>query len=153
MKQIHCPQCRGLTQKERIVPGETVLCAHCAHPLLKTSRNDLISDTPACLYCSTEILEGDISVFCPECGAEFHHECWIENEGCSTYGCPQTGVLRAAPLRITAEMLDMAAYSADVQRRTFTSGIPQPSERNGAGCLGMGILSFLFVLLILGGLR
>ncbi|MBO5437987.1 MAG: hypothetical protein J6A23_10020 [Thermoguttaceae bacterium] len=150
MKQILCPQCRGITQKERIVPGETVLCAQCAHPLLKTSEHDLIADVPDCLYCSSAIQDGDVSVYCPECGAEFHHECWLENEGCSTYGCTQTGVLKSAPLKITAEMLEQAAYSADVQRRTFINGIPQPSEPNGPGCFGVLFVSFLFVFLIFG---
>ena len=49
-----------------------------------------------CPYCLTEFGRGDRVVLCPICRLVHHVECWMENEGCTSYGCA------AAPLRTLA---------------------------------------------------
>lgn len=46
-----------------------------------------------CAACHTSIAANEAVHTCPECAATMHHDCWTENRGCATYGCPQVGVL------------------------------------------------------------
>ena len=46
-----------------------------------------------CSICQWKIDPGDKPHICPSCGLAFHEECWIENRGCSAYGCDQVNVL------------------------------------------------------------
>lgn len=48
-----------------------------------------------CPYCKTEFKEDDDIVICSECEMPHHKECWIENKGCTTFGC--LGTIKAAP--------------------------------------------------------
>ncbi len=47
--------------------------------------NDFIGKI--CPFCKTEIKEGDDIVICSSCDMPHHKECWIENQGCTTFGC------------------------------------------------------------------
>lgn len=40
-----------------------------------------------CPYCKTEIKEGDSIIVCPACNIPHHTTCWVENHGCTTFGC------------------------------------------------------------------
>lgn len=42
-----------------------------------------------CPYCGSEIKEGDAVKVCPSCGIPHHEACWIENKGCTTFGCKE----------------------------------------------------------------
>jgi hypothetical protein len=39
-------------------------------------------------------MEGDDIVYCSDCEMPHHKECWIENQGCTTFGC--TGTIQGA---------------------------------------------------------
>jgi len=41
-----------------------------------------------CPYCQTPIKPVDDVVVCTVCEQPHHRECWIENGGCTTFGCP-----------------------------------------------------------------
>lgn len=41
-----------------------------------------------CPYCLWPITEGETTETCVHCAARYHHECWVENKGCGTFGCP-----------------------------------------------------------------
>lgn len=43
-----------------------------------------------CPFCKTEFTEGDEIVVCSSCDMPHHKECWIENQGCTTFGCMGT---------------------------------------------------------------
>lgn len=43
-----------------------------------------------CPYCKTAFNDGDDIVVCNSCGMPHHRECWIENQGCTTFGCRGT---------------------------------------------------------------
>lgn len=49
---------------------------------------DFIGKT--CPYCKTEFKEEDEIVVCSVCEMPHHKECWIENNGCTTFGCTGT---------------------------------------------------------------
>ncbi len=41
-----------------------------------------------CPVCKTEIKFGDAIKVCSSCGMPHHENCWIKNNGCTTYNCP-----------------------------------------------------------------
>ncbi len=43
-----------------------------------------------CPYCKGVIQETDEIVVCSVCDMPHHKECWIDNQGCTTFGCPGT---------------------------------------------------------------
>ena len=43
-----------------------------------------------CPYCKTELKETDEIVLCSACRMPHHKECWIANNGCTTFSCPGT---------------------------------------------------------------
>lgn len=43
-----------------------------------------------CPYCKTEIKENDEVVICSQCDMPHHKDCWIDNQGCTTFGCTGT---------------------------------------------------------------
>lgn len=43
-----------------------------------------------CPYCKSIITETDEVVLCSRCEAPHHKQCWIENQGCTTFGCNGT---------------------------------------------------------------
>lgn len=47
-----------------------------------------------CPYCKTAFKPGDDIVLCSACDMPHHKDCWIENQGCTTFGC--TGTIKAA---------------------------------------------------------
>lgn len=40
-----------------------------------------------CAYCGKEITIDQYRVYCPECKADYHKECWMKNGGCVIDGC------------------------------------------------------------------
>lgn len=40
-----------------------------------------------CPFCKSEFKEDDEIVVCSACDMPHHKECWIENQGCTTFGC------------------------------------------------------------------
>lgn len=40
-----------------------------------------------CPYCRFPIKAGEPVQICPHCAVPHHRECWMENGGCTTYGC------------------------------------------------------------------
>lgn len=43
-----------------------------------------------CPYCKAEFVAGDDIVVCSDCEMPHHKECWIDNKGCTTFGCQGT---------------------------------------------------------------
>lgn len=40
-----------------------------------------------CPFCKTEFKPTDDIVVCSECDMPHHKDCWVENQGCTTFGC------------------------------------------------------------------
>lgn len=43
-----------------------------------------------CPYCKTRLTEEDDIVVCSHCDMPHHKDCWLENQGCTTFGCVGT---------------------------------------------------------------
>jgi predicted amidophosphoribosyltransferase len=43
-----------------------------------------------CPFCKTVLTESDDVVRCSACEMPHHKDCWIENAGCTTFGCQGT---------------------------------------------------------------
>lgn len=41
-----------------------------------------------CSYCQAQIIKNEDYQICSECKMPYHTECWKENKGCGTNGCP-----------------------------------------------------------------
>jgi hypothetical protein len=63
---------------------------------------------------------------CPECGVAFHTGCWIENHGCSSYGCKQVGILRPKPLLPSEEVLPAPQPTLNDEKATPLEAEVQP---------------------------
>ena len=50
--------------------------------------NEYIGKT--CPFCKTKFTPEDDVVVCSNCDMPHHKDCWIENQGCSTFGCTGT---------------------------------------------------------------
>lgn len=46
----------------------------------------------SCPYCKAQFKPNDLVVICSDCDMPHHKECWIENSGCTTFGCLGTMV-------------------------------------------------------------
>jgi len=65
-----------------------------------------------CSICQCDIEPDDKIIECPECNLPYHGDCWSENLGCSTYGCPQVNKLKAGPdLRVESTQTGTASSS------------------------------------------
>lgn len=49
-----------------------------------------------CPYCKSEIKEGEAVKVCPSCAIPHHESCWVENGGCTTFGCTEQHEEQAA---------------------------------------------------------
>jgi hypothetical protein len=58
-------------------------------PAALTLHEALEEQGRACAICQTFIAAGEQVGRCPGCDAPFHGECWDENGGCASYGCPE----------------------------------------------------------------
>ena len=87
---------------------------------------------------------------CPDCAVTFHAECWQENLGCSSYGCPQVHALeqKEEPTR---------TVPVDDETREESSGLPWGlillavsvvSSVMGALCFGAPALIALLVSIV-----
>lgn len=47
-----------------------------------------------CPYCKTAFQPDDEIVVCSECDMPHHKDCWVENQGCTTFGC--IGTIKSA---------------------------------------------------------
>ena len=43
-----------------------------------------------CPYCKTPFKDGDDIVICSVCEMPHHKDCWVDNQGCTTFGCSGT---------------------------------------------------------------
>jgi hypothetical protein len=100
--------------------GKRGMCRHCRQPVTvpavvtepAVAPQPSITPPPSpstakksakCAVCHSAIVEGEEQTQCPDCAMVFHTECWQENFGCSSYGCPQVNVLQP-PTEETAQI-------------------------------------------------
>ncbi len=77
-----------------------------------------------CPFCRFPIKKDEEVITCPDCQATLHADCWRENGGCTTYGCPSSP--QAAAVRRTTEQAARAAPSWPGFGVTTPGTIPLP---------------------------
>lgn len=101
-----------------------------------------------CPYCKTAFVEGDEIVQCSACEMPHHKDCWIENQGCTTFGCQGTirgldgqaySQMMAEGAQKTAGSAQSAAYQRPVygQNGYAFAGQSQQTERPAFGARPM----------------
>ena len=53
-------------------------------------------DAAPCPVCRWGVEPGDVTRRCASCEVVYHAECWEQNRGCATFGCPEVGAADAA---------------------------------------------------------
>jgi hypothetical protein len=71
-----------------------------------------------CAVCHSAILDSEEKTQCPDCAMTFHTECWQENFGCSSYGCPQVNVLQPAAEEIKKVAVEETGSALDPSPQT-----------------------------------
>lgn len=89
-RTLPCPACGSRSHADAATPAAE----------LQSPGNE----AAVCGVCQWPIRPGEVETACPSCHARYHAECWMENRGCSVYGCDQVNALQpetpnpAAPL-------------------------------------------------------
>ena len=102
--------------------------------------------TNVCGICQWPIDAHEASHLCPACNTPSHQECWMENLGCSTYGCSQVNAL--VPKVRPAEPV------LGAEPEPFIETIPEPVEAKslawGHMLLGLSVVASLLGLVAFG---
>ena len=93
MQNVKCPKCEQVVRIPKLVPG--MKCPQCSGELLSGN----VRVTGVCSVCGKKIGSEETASFCPACGAEYHDDCWISNDGCATEGCAYVDALK--PMEIS----------------------------------------------------
>lgn len=76
-----------------------------------------------CPYCKTAFTPQDDIILCSQCEMPHHKECWIENQGCTTFGC--LGTISGADSGASSVTTTRIAYE-DI-RRVAPPPVPRPA--------------------------
>jgi len=79
-----------------------------------------------CPYCKTIIQEKENIILCSDCGMPHHQECWVENQGCTTFGC--MGTIQAVDQGMTYSTMEIPPQSYEEQLSCFKCGFLNPSS-------------------------
>lgn len=81
-----------------------------------------------CPYCKTEFKPDDEVVVCSACEMPHHKDCWVENQGCTTFGC--LGTIQSANAATTAVTSCLLTYDAATEIVSDTVFCTQCGARN-----------------------
>ena len=84
-----------------------------------------------CPYCKTELKKDDDIIVCSECNMPHHKDCWIENKGCTTFGCLGT---IDTPKEIHFNDFELTLADFDMVRCKHCGNLTQKSERYCIHC-------------------
>jgi hypothetical protein len=132
--------------------GKRGMCRHCRKPVTVPAAEGPAAVAPAikpstskriakCAVCHSPINEGEETTQCPDCAMNFHAECWQENFGCSSYGCPQVEVLKPKE--------EAPAPAEAIQ--PLTRDYEVPPQRWDTALLAASVLGFAVGTLVFGG--
>ncbi|MGE5423099.1 MAG: RDD family protein [Ignavibacteriales bacterium] len=95
-----------------------------------------------CPYCQSAIAEGSEINVCPSCSIPHHKECWMENRGCTTFGCRYAPVVTNIPLQTTATAQNRArtirpSGTEDVVMCPYCGDVTSSTKYRCQHCQGM----------------
>lgn len=97
-----------------------------------------------CPYCKTELKSTDDIVVCSECDMPHHKDCWIENQGCTTFGClgtiqaPGSSNTSAEGNNIINNYVQMPHISSTQATNTFCTKCGRQNNASDLFCSGCG---------------
>ncbi len=74
-----------------------------------------------CPYCKTIIQKEENIILCSDCGMPHHQECWIENQGCTTFGC--LGTIQAVDQGMAQSAMEIPLQFNEEQLKCFKCGL------------------------------
>ena len=86
----HCHQTILIPRESGMTAGARQTTSH-GHGTAANGHAD--AEHVVCSICQTAVTAGEETTNCPECGLQFHKDCWAENFGCSAYGCTMVNAL------------------------------------------------------------
>ena len=93
-----------------------------------------------CPFCKTAFRPGDDVVVCSACDMPHHKDCWVENRGCTTFGCP--GTIQAADTAPTSVTAGQTPYDntppSPAPRTVYCTRCGTPSPDTAAFCTRCG---------------
>jgi hypothetical protein len=102
---------------------------------------------PKCSVCHSVIEADEPTIRCPDCDMVYHDNCWQENFGCSSYGCPQVDSLRPPEVQSEEPAPQTAATST-----ASPEGDEPPAQPLEPILLAGSIIGSLVGALMFGGL-
>lgn len=91
-----------------------------------------------CPFCRTAFGIGDEIVVCSACDMPHHKDCWVENQGCTTFGC--LGTISAVGSRANSVTATQMIYE-DTQSKSdfvFCTRCGTKNSASGAFCFHCG---------------
>ena len=93
-----------------------------------------------CPYCKTEFKENDDIVVCSACDMPHHKDCWIANQGCTTFGC--LGTIKnpdGSPSTVTSTSMNHDDVHREIAQTTFCTRCGSPNSASSSFCSKCGI--------------
>ncbi|MDO4630195.1 MAG: hypothetical protein Q4C70_13530 [Planctomycetia bacterium] len=134
MKKLKCAHCGWVAEVENPINGMN--CPNCAAELI--GNNAQI--TGVCVFCEKDIYPHEVGIFCPACGKEYHHDCWIDNDGCGTEGCEYQDCLAPIEIPLSASA-PAASISSPVSTPILETETETETETESKTETGSGIES------------
>ena len=138
-----CPACQ--TEYDILNAYDIRYCPTCGTANVTSNAQEKKSSASAkntnCPVCCTEIQEGDETIVCPECKMAYHKDCWEDNKGCATYGCPQAGCLNPPPMNVDvtgAPAVGVPAPHSVGTKSFFCPKCQTPLEADATFCWSCG---------------
>ncbi len=91
-----------------------------------------------CPFCKTAFKESDNIVICSDCDMPHHKDCWIENQGCTTFGC--MGSIKSADgslTSVTSKQIEYEETSSSAQS-VFCTHCGRKNDSASSFCSGCG---------------
>ena len=94
----------------------------------------------SCPFCKSPFAEDDEIVVCSECDIPHHKECWVQNQGCTTFGCMGTiKGIDGSSTTVTATEISFEDNSEEkVQGRSFCPKCGSPRAADDLFCANCG---------------
>lgn len=92
-----------------------------------------------CPYCKTEFKDNDDIVVCSVCDMPHHKDCWIANQGCTTFGC--LGAIKnpdGSPSAVTSTSMNYEDVHQDNVQTTFCTRCGSPNSASSSFCSKCG---------------
>lgn len=89
-----------------------------------------------CPYCKTPFLPEDEIVLCSACDMPHHKDCWVENQGCTTFGC--TGTIKGADGGVSSVTATQMQYEESAAQRIFCGRCGRENAAGYRFCAGCG---------------